>query len=105
MGGTLGGAWGSVLHCSMGSCIAAQVRLVGGVVVGVGAPVSDYMLASCCIAYMVWLPKRVKGAANAGFARASARRLATSVAAPAEDMVVSKNCTVLVMRPPCVSGM
>ena len=53
VGGTLGGAWCYVLRCSIGSCIAAWVCLVGGVVVGVGAPVSTNMSASCRMASMV----------------------------------------------------
>ena len=86
VGGTLRGAWGSVLRCSMGSSIVARVRLVGGGVDGVGAPVAAKMLASCRITFMVWAPKRAKGAAGAGFARASARHLAASMAASAEDI-------------------
>ena len=86
VGGTLGGAWWYILCCSMVSCIVARVRLGGGVGVGVGAPVASKMLASCRMASMVWVPKWVKGAAGAGFARASARRLAASVAASSEDI-------------------
>ena len=58
---------------------------------------------------MVWAPKRAKGAAGAGFARTSARRLAASVAAPRKDIagmtpLLKKNCTVLVIRSPRVLG-
>ena len=74
-----------------------------------GAPVAAKMLASCQMASMVWVPKRANGAAGAGFARASARRLTVSVAASVEDMadmapLCGKNWTVLVMRSPRVSG-
>ena len=44
------------------------------------------MSASCRIASMVWAPKIAKGAAGAGFARASARRLYESMAASAEEI-------------------
>ena len=81
VGGTLGGAWGYMLHCRMGSCIYARVHLVGWIVVGVGAPVAAKMLASCQMAYMVWALNQSKGAAGAGFARVSARRLDAYVAA------------------------
>ena len=74
-GGTLGGAGGLVLCCRLGSCKAVRVCLVGWVEFG-GAPVSAKMLASCRMSSMVWAPKRANGAAGAGFARASARRLA-----------------------------
>ena len=58
---------------------------------------------------MVWALKWAKGAAGAGFARSSARRLVASVDALAEDMdsmapLWGKNWTVLVMKSPCVSG-
>ena len=38
------------------------------------------------MASMVWAPKRAKGAAGAGFARASTRRLTASMAASDEDI-------------------
>ena len=109
MGGTLGGAWGSVLCCRLGSCTVSRVRLVGGVGLRGGAPVVAKMLASCRMVSMVWASKREKGAAGVGFARASARRLNTSVATSAEDMagvapLWGENWTVLVMRSPRVSG-
>ena len=85
LGSTLGGAWGSVLCCRLGSCTVVCVCLVGWVGFG-GAPVVAKMLDSFRMASMVWSPKRAKGVAGAGFARASARRLAVSVAALAEDM-------------------
>ena len=74
-----------------------------------GAPVAAKMLASCRMASMVWVPKRANDAASAGFARASARRQAASVAASANDMagmapLCGKNWTVLMMRSTCVSG-
>ena len=75
-----------MLRCSMGSFIFAWVRLGGGVEVGVGAPVAAKMSASCWMAYMVWATKRVKGAASVRFARASARRLATSMATLTEEI-------------------
>ena len=81
MGGTLLGAWGSVLRCSRVIYIVARVRLGGRVGVGVGAPVAVKMSASCQKAYMVWAQKRVKGAVSAGFARASARCMDASMAA------------------------
>ena len=84
-GGTLGGAWGSILYCRLGSCTVVQVCLVGWVGFG-GAPVVARMSARCQMESMVWVPKRAKCAAGAGFARASARRLAASMAASAEDM-------------------
>ena len=84
-GGTLGGAWGSVLCCRMGSCTVVRVCLVGWGGLG-GALVAENMSASCRMSSMVWAPKRANGAAGAGFARASARRLAASMAASAEDM-------------------
>ena len=110
VGGTLGGAWGSVLRCSIVSCIVSRVCFGGGVEVGVGAPVSEKKSASCRMASMVWVQKQEKGATSAGFARASARRLDVSVAASAEDIagmapLWGGNCTVLAMRSPCVSGM
>ena len=70
----------------MGSCIAAWVRLVDGVVVGVGTPDAAKMLASCWIASMVWVPKQAKGVAGAGFVMSSARHLAASMAASTEDI-------------------
>ena len=85
VGGTLGSAWGSVLCCRLGSCTVVRVCLVGWVGFG-GAPVAANMLASFRMASMVWAPKRAKGAAGAGFARASAMRLAASVAVSVEDM-------------------
>ena len=88
MGGTLGVAWRSVLCCSLCSCTFARVRLGGGVEFGGCAPVAANISASCQMASMVWLPNREKGAAGAGFARASARRLAESVAGLVEEMAV-----------------
>ena len=86
VGGTLGGAWGSVLRCSMGSCIVAWVRLEGGVGVGGCAPVASKISASRRMASMVRDPKRAKGGAGAGFARSSARSLAASVSTSAEEI-------------------
>ena len=73
------------------------------------APVVAKMSDSCRMASMVWAPKRAKGVAGAGFARASARRLYASVAASEEDMagmapLWGKKWTVLVMRSTRVSG-
>ena len=84
-GGTLGGAWGSVLCFCMGSSIGVRVCLVGWGGLG-GAPVAANMLASCRMVSMVWALNWAKGAAGAGFARASARRQAASISASAEDM-------------------
>ena len=58
------------------------------------------------MASIVWEPKRAKGASGAGFARASARRLAVL----AKDilgmaLLWEENCTVLEMCSPCVSVM
>ena len=108
MGGTLGGAWGSVLCCSLDSCTVARVRLGCGVGFGGCATVAAKILASFRMSYMVWAPKQEKGAAVAGFSRASDRRLDASVAASAEDIagmapLWGENWTVLVMRSPCVS--
>ena len=86
-GVTLGGAWGSVLCFRLGSCTVVRVCLVGWVGLG-GAPVAAKMSATCQMESMVWAPKRVKGAAGAGFAKASVRRLTESMAASAEDMDV-----------------
>ena len=83
--GTLGGAWESVLCCYMGSCKVVWVYLVGSVGFGF-VSVSAKMSANFQMASMVWAPKRENFAAGAEFARASAKRLAASVAAPAEDM-------------------
>ena len=74
-----------------------------------GTPVVANMSASFRMASMVWAPKRAKGAAGAGFARASARRLVASVDVSAEDMAgmapfCGKNWTVLEMRSPRVFG-
>ena len=82
---------------------------MGGVGFGGCAPVVAKMSASCRMASMVWAPKQAKAAASAGFARASARRLAAFVAESAENMddmapLWAKNWTVLVMRSPCVSS-
>ena len=66
-------------------CIVARVILGGGVGVGVGAPVAAKMSASCLMESMVWVPKRAKGAASVGYARASSRRLDASVDFSAED--------------------
>ena len=85
VGGTLRGAWESALPCSGGSCIFAQVRLGGGVCVGVGAPVAEKKSANYWIASMVWVPKLAKDAMSAGLERASARRLTASVAVLVED--------------------
>ena len=106
-GGTLRGAWGSVLGCLLGSsavvraCLVVRVRLCGG------APVVAKISASCLMASMVWAPKQAKGVAGEGFARAPTRRLVASMAASAEDMagmapLCGKNWTVLVMRSPRV---
>ena len=108
-GGTLGGAWGSVLFCRLGSCTVAWVCLVGGVGLHGGAPVVANTSASCRMVSMIWAPKQENGTADAGFAMASARRLAASVAVSAEDMagmepLWGKNWTVLVMHSPHVSG-
>ena len=108
MGGTLGGDWGSILCCRLGSCKVVRVCLVGWVGFG-GAPVAANMPASFRMASKVWASKRAKGAAGPGFVRASARHLAASVAASAEDMdgmapFCGENFTVLVMRSPRVSG-
>ena len=107
-GGTLVGAWGSVMCCRLGSCTVVRVCLVGWVGFG-GAPVAAKMSASCRMASMVLAPKQANGAACAGFARPSSRRLAASVATSAEDMagmasLCGKNWTVQVMRSPCVSS-
>ena len=86
MGGTLRGAWGSVLRNSMISCIVARVRLGGwfrGLCWCAGC---SKMSASCWMASMAWASKRSKGAVGAGFARASDMRLAVSVSASAEDI-------------------
>ena len=106
--GTLRGAWGSVLCCRLGRCTIVRVCLVGWVGLG-GALVAAKMSASCRMASKVWAPKREKGAAGAGFARASDRRLAVYVDALVEDMagmapLCGKNCTVLVINSPRVSG-
>ena len=58
---------------------------------------------------MIWSPNQAKGAVGAGFSGASARRLAASMAASAEDMadmapLWGVNWTVFVMHSPCVSG-
>ena len=82
-GGTLGGSWGLVLCCRLVSCTVVRVCLVGWVGLD-GVPVAAKISASCRLASMVWAPKRAKGAAGAGFSRASDRRLAASVAALAE---------------------
>ena len=109
-GGTLGGAWGSVLCCRLCSCTVARVCLVGGVGLHGGAPVvAAKMSASFRMESIVGAPNREKGAASAGFARASARCLDASVPALVEDMddmalLWGKNWTVLVMRSPPVSG-
>ena len=44
------------------------------------------------MAFMVWAPKRAKGAAAAGFARESARRLVASVDASAEGIAGMARC-------------
>ena len=71
--------------CRLGSCTLVSVCLVGWGGLG-GAPVAAKMSVSCRMASMVWELKQAKGTAGAGFARASARRLAVSVAALAEEM-------------------
>ena len=68
--------------------------------VGVGAPDAEKMSASCWMASMVWAQKRAKVAAGAELERASALRLAVSVAASAEDiagmaLLWVENCTFL----------
>ena len=92
----------------MGSCTVVSVFLVGWVGFG-GARVAAKMSASFWMASMVWVPKRVKGPAGAGFARASTRRLAASMAVLEEEMtgmvpLWGENWTFLVMRSPRVSG-
>ena len=74
-----------------------------------GVPVVSMMSASYRMASMVLAPKWAKGAAGAWFVRASARRLAASVAALTEDMAVMallwwKNWTVWEMLFPRVSS-
>ena len=51
--GTLGSAWGSLLHYNMGRCIVTRVHLGSEVGVGVGAPVAAKMSAICWMASMV----------------------------------------------------
>ena len=75
------------MRCSRGSCIVVRVRLGGGVGVGVGAPIAENISAGFRMAPMVWAPKRAKGTAGPGFARASDRRLAESVVVLVEDIV------------------
>ena len=109
VGGTFGGAWGSVVCYSLGICTVSRVRLVGGLGFGGCVLVVAKMSASFWMASMVWEPKRKKGTAGAGFARASARSLAVSVAASTEDMsgmvpLWGEKLTFLVMRSPHVSG-
>ena len=84
-GGTLGGAWGLVLCYRLGICTVVRVCLVVWGGIG-GTPVAAKMSDSCRMASMVWELKQAKGTAGAGFARASARRLAASVAASTEEM-------------------
>ena len=108
-GGTLRGVWGLVMCCRLGGCTVARVCFMGGVGLRSGAPVVAKVSASCRMESMVWAPKWAMGAASAGFARASTRHLAASVAALVEDMagmapLCGKNLTVLVMRSPRVSG-
>ena len=86
VGGTLGGAWGSMLCCSLGSYKVARACLGGKVGFGGCTPVAGNISASCRMASMVWAPKQAKGAAGAGFARGSDRRLAVSVSVSTEDM-------------------
>ena len=86
MGGTLGGSWGSVLCCILGSYTVARVCLVGGVGFGGCALVAENISASYHMASIVWASKRAKGATGAGFARAPSRRLTASVATSDEDM-------------------
>ena len=96
---------GSVLCCILGSYTVARVCLVGGVGFGGCALVAENISASYHMASIVWASKRAKGATGAGFARASARRLAEL----AEEMSSMApfwggNWKVLVMRSPRVSG-
>ena len=77
---------GSYLSCSVGNCVITRVRLGGAVGVGVCVLATAKMLADCRIASMVWAPKRVKGVAGVGSARASARHLDVPVAALEEDV-------------------
>ena len=107
VGVTLRGNWGSLFRYSIGICVAAWVRFVGEVVVGVDAPVSANMSVSCRMASMFWAPNWVKSAAGAGFARSSARVLSVSMAVLAENMTGMApfwwgNCIALVMRSPHV---
>ena len=93
----------------VGSGVAVWVRLGGGVGVGVGVPATAKMSASCRIASMVWAPKRAKGAAGAGFVRASERRLDKYMAASAEEIsdmasLWRKKSTVFAVNSPRVSG-
>ena len=59
---------------------------MGGIGFGGCAPVVAKMSASFQMTSMVWAQKRAKGAAGAGFSRASARRLAASMTALADEM-------------------
>ena len=58
-----------MLRCTMGSCIVVRVRLVDGVLVGVGAPVAAKISASCQMSSIVWASKQAKGSDNALIAR------------------------------------
>ena len=71
----------------MGNSVVVQVRVWGGVGVGVGVMDAEKMSDNCLMASMVWAPKREKGAASAGLGRVLARPLATSVAESVEDIV------------------
>ena len=105
---TLRGAWGSALPCSVGNGVATQVRLGGGVEVGLGVPVAEKLPTNCWVVLMVWAPKRAKDAASSGLVRASARQLAAPVAASEEDIAVmvllwGENNTVFAVLSPRIS--
>ena len=76
-----------MLSCSVENGAVVLVCLWGGVGVGVGALDTAKMLSNFLMASMVWAPKRARGAAGVGLARALARRIAASVAALAEYIV------------------
>ena len=71
----------------MGNSVVARVHLSVGVGVGMGALDTAKHSANFLMTSVVWEPKRAKGAASAGIARALARRLAVSVDASTEDIV------------------
>ena len=86
VGGTPGGAWGSAFPGSVGNGVSTQV-LLGRRVWGWCGCAGCYKISdNYQIASMVWAPKRAKGAAGVGLARAPTRRLDMSVAASAEDI-------------------